>query len=272
MAIGVDFALGKLAKAIHAAVGRTVPTFLAALVPPRFWYPAMLHLSGALAPIHKLCSKDPYSTAIHKAHLLQRFIALCTCTQRPFPIAWRASGAELLSNGNGSKGIVLCSAHIPLVRMAVTAAVALEAPLSAAVMVNPPKGGQMPVLGTNVHLPTLTAGPAVLLKARSILSSGGSVMLLVDHYTGGAYSPNAFQLAGRVGARMVFFFVELEANGTIAVRFVNPPDPSCATDEGIAANLAALHTEIQNILCKSSRVTGRSQPAPARLSTGILPD
>ncbi|HYP12421.1 MAG TPA: hypothetical protein VEQ63_00735 [Bryobacteraceae bacterium] len=272
MASHVDLAFGKLAKAAHAVVGRIVPTILPIVVPPRFWYPAMLHLSGVLGPIHKLCSKKRYATAIHKAHLLQRFLALSTRTRIPFPIEWEASGTDLLASGDDSKGLILCSAHIPLVRMTLTAAVTLQAPVSAVFMVHPPQDGQIAVLGTDVTLPAVAAGPAVLLKARRMLDSGGWVMLLVDHYTGGDYSPNVFRFAGRMGARVVFFFVELQANGTVAIRFVSPPDPWCATDQGIEANLAALHAGIQNVLrTRPEQRRGRGLDA-AELRTEILPD
>jgi hypothetical protein len=104
------------------------------------------------------------------------------------------------------------------------------------------------IWGLRERLPALRTQPNVLLRARTVLRSGGSVALLLDADRGAPLSPNILRLAGRLGARVVFWWTELECDGTIHVTFAQPPDPSCRTEAGIAANLAALAGQTRRIM------------------------
>jgi hypothetical protein len=91
-----------------------------------------------------------------------------------------------------------------------------------------------------------------------LLRRGGSVFVLVDRKPG-VYSENIFRFAGRVGARVLYCFSELQRDGTIVARFVSPPDPYCKSAESIRENVSALDANIKIIL--SGAVVAASLPA-----------
>jgi hypothetical protein len=53
------------------------------------------------------------------------------------------------------------------------------------------------------------------------------------------------QLAGRVGARVVFQWAKRRPDGTIEVTFMNAPRPYCETGEAVRENLAFLRAAQQ---------------------------
>jgi hypothetical protein len=56
------------------------------------------------------------------------------------------------------------------------------------------------------------------------------------------------QLAGRVGARVVFQWARRRPDGTIEVTFVNAPRPHCETDDAVRENLAYLRAAQKHAL------------------------
>ena len=76
-------------------------------------------------------------------------------------------------------------------------------------------------------------------------------MVLVDTVPGESYSSNLLRLAGKTAAPVVFVLTELQQDGVIDVRLVRPPDPFCASADGIDANINALRCEVDRILKKT---------------------
>lgn len=105
---------------------------------------------------------------------------------------------------------------------------------------------QVPGLARNV--PIVLTDSNVLVKVRTALKRGQRLFALVDTRLGCEYSPNLLRVAGKSASQVVFFSTELEGDGTIAVRFLRPPDPFCRTEAGIHKNLQFLHREIRGIL------------------------
>jgi hypothetical protein len=225
---------------------------LGALTPASLWYRAAFRLSRSLAPVARLRRERAADQQLHDARILNRMLSLLTRSGRPFPIPWRAVGAELLDEPGG---VVLCSAHVPLIKVGLRAAMELGHAPTLALAGQPGPDGAIAIWGLAERLPAVrTRHRLVLLRARTVLRSGGCVALLLDAMRGAPLSPNILRLAGRTGARALFFFTELERNGTITVTFRRPPDPLCQSDSGIAANIAVLEAECARILSRRAAV------------------
>jgi hypothetical protein len=235
-------------------LSRTIlPAFarlLSLALPPRIWYRCALAMSQLLALLLRLSARTGlrphrYETAI----LLNRILAFLTRTGRPFPVPWRmdaASHAALDSAAASGQGLVICSAHLPLIKVAVRALMETGRSPEVAIAAEPGPDGRIPIWGLTDRLATIKVGPDVLLRARTVLKRGESVLLLVDTLAGD-YSPNIFRLAGATKANVLFFTAELAGDGCVGVRVFPPPFPACADPQQIAANLQALDREIKRI-------------------------
>ncbi len=236
-------------------LSRTIlPVFariLSLTLPPRTWYRCALWVSMAFAWILPYCRPrrrfrpHRYETAI----LLNRMLAFLTRTGRPFPISWRldAASREALDSAAASgRGLVICSAHLPLIKVAVRAMIEIGRTPTVAIAAEPGPDGRIPIWGLTGRLDTLKVQPDVLLRSRTVLARGGSILLLVDTL-GGDYSPNIFRLAKATGVGVLFFGAELDRDGRVQVRVFPPPFPGCADPEQIAGNLLALDREIKRI-------------------------
>jgi hypothetical protein len=67
-----------------------------------------------------------------------------------------------------------------------------------------------------------------------------SVVCLADAYMGGRLYAYVLQLAGRVGARVVFSWATRRPDGVIEVTLMNAPRPYCDTEDAVQENLAFL--------------------------------
>jgi hypothetical protein len=108
--------------------------------------------------------------------------------------------------------------------------------------------GQYMVIGTGVRLTAVPANRYALSRANRALSEGSSVVCLADGYLGGPLMPYLMQLAGRVGARVVFHWATLLPDGTIDITFVNAPRPYCENEEAVNENLTFLKAAQQRML------------------------
>jgi hypothetical protein len=213
---------------------------LTLVLPTKFWYRAAYRTSRLLAPFASSSPPEP--------HILNRILGFMTRTQRPFPIPWKAIGREVLFNTGNPGGVVLCSAHVPLIKVAARAIMEMGYGPTAAIASHPGADGCIGLPGLTERLPVFKTSPTVLLTTRTTLKQRGAVLLLVDTKLGEAYSPNILRLARRTGARVVFFFAKLQPDGHIEVSFKNPPDPFCTSEESIQANLQFLDGEVHRIL------------------------
>src|SRR5216683_2356030 len=101
-------------------------------------------------------------------------------------------------------------------------------------------GDRYMVFGLKGRLMAIPADRYALGRAKRLLAEGTSVVCLADEYLGGPLLPFVLQLAGRVGARVVFQWAKRRPDGTIEVTIVNAPRPYCETPETIRENLAFL--------------------------------
>ena len=243
-----------LSRTILPAIARLLTIFL----PPSTWYRAALPISGIFA--HALRLRGSTGLKPHRfeqAILLNRMLAFLTRARRPFPVPWRmgAEAREALDDAAASRGgVVLCSGHLPLIKVGVRAFMESGHTPTAAIAAEPGPDGQIPIWGLAERMPTLKAQPDVLLRTRTVLRRGGSILLLVDTIAGD-YSPNIFRLAKATGAAVLFFTAELEGDGCVEVRVFQVPYPGCGDQAEIAGNLRALDRQIK-------RISGKPQEGP----------
>ena len=191
---------------------------------------------------------DSQSLPVRQAKWMDHLMAHFTRKKRPFPVRYKIEGAGLLKRWVQEQcGIVLYSAHIPLMQLAVRAVMESGVRVNAAVAEVPNPDEKLAVWGLAERLPIFHTGPAVLLKARTILDNHGILTLMVD-YRFGDYSINIFKLARLTGSRVVSYLAELQNDGIVHVWITEPPHPFCENDEAIQANLEALEKERRRIL------------------------
>jgi hypothetical protein len=160
----------------------------------------------------------------------------------PFPIPWTISGTEVIEAADPETGSLHCWIHEPLAEFPLRAYLELGYP-EPMVVADPGRiihQDQMMVTGMERRVTAITADRHALARARRSLQEGMHVVCLADARMGGLLYPLALQLAGRVGARVVFQWAKRRQDGTIDVTFMNAPRPHCETAEAVQENIAFL--------------------------------
>jgi hypothetical protein len=219
--------------------------FVAWVLPNRFWYRAalaMCRLQGALNGM--MGGNRVLTEAVMLDHWLWELTAA-----GPFPIPWTLKGLEIIDAPDGKIGTVFCWIHEPLAEFPMRPFV--ETRHSDAIVVADRgrivDGGYL-VAGLAKRLPAIPADRYSLGRAKRSLQEGISVVCLADATFGGPLQPFVLQLAGRVGARVVFQWAKRRPDGTIEVTFVDAPRPHCETSEAVHENLAFLRAAQQRAL------------------------
>jgi len=238
------YAVDVSSRWVHSGIALLITLFF----PPRVWYLTALSISRALVPAFRMRRHGAIHDILHEARLVNRFLAMLTRRGVPFPVPYRIKGVSALFDAAAhTGGVIYVSAHIPLVKVAARAIIETVGMPTRCIALDPDVNEQIAVWGLVQRLPALRPVANVLVRSRSILRAGGSILLLIDPRPGVAYSPNMLRLAGKVGARVVLFFSELMPDGHVEVLFLTPPDPFCRSEEGVQANLQALDREVVRI-------------------------
>jgi hypothetical protein len=250
--------MNSLTSFLHEAYG--IYCFLLArtvglIFPERLWYRA-LHRSCVLhGPFFRLLfalppfRNDPRRRLI-VTWLMQSTLRHLVATGRPFLIPTCDKNVEAFVDAlKNPNGVVLCSVHLPFVRLVLRRLVEFGAPPAAVIADEGAlTNGRLPVWGMSDSIPGLVADRSVLLKVRNVLRQGGVVATLIDTNLGDPLHCNIFALIQSVGARLVFFTTELQPDGEIMVEFIAPTDPFCLSDESVLSNLLALQSRTARIL------------------------
>jgi hypothetical protein len=222
---------------------------------PRLWYRALhrscvlqgpfFRLIFALPPLHR----DPRRRLI-VTWLMQSTLRHLVALGRPFPIPTSDKNLEVfLEARKNPNGIVLCSVHLPFIRLVFRHLVELGVPPTAVVADEGAlTNGALPVWGLAESIPGFIANRSVLVKVRNILRRGGVIATLIDTNLGDPVHCNIFRLIQSTGARLVFVVTELQPDGVIMVEFFAPPDPFCLSDESVLSNVLALQSRTARIL------------------------
>jgi hypothetical protein len=238
---------------------RLVTRFL----PSRYWYRAALVISRLQGVLNGMLGGNRVLTeAVMLDHWLWELTAI-----GPFPIPWTMTGTEIIDNGDSQIGTVYCWIHEPLA----------EFPLRPYLerghrdlMVVADRGriigvDQLMVAGLQKRVTAIPANRYALGRAKRALREGVSVVCLVDASLGGPLQPFVMQLAGRVGARVVFQWAKKRPDGTIEVTIVNAPRPYCETAEAVRENLAFLRAAQQRALAALGLSDQKSPPEKSHL-------
>lgn len=215
------------------------------VVPNRYWYPAALALCRLQGVLNGLLAGNRVLTeAVMLDHWLWELTAV-----GPFPIPWTIEGSEIFNAADSKVGTVYCWIHEPLVEFPMRPY--LELGHSDAIVVAD-RGrivdGKYMVAGMTDRLVAIPVDKYSLGRAKRSLQDGTSVVCLADASLGGPLQPYVLQLAGRVGARVVFQWARRQPDGTIAVTVINAPRPYCETDEAVHENLDFLRAAQQRAL------------------------
>lgn len=231
-----------LASLLHL---RKQVRFVAWVVPNRYWYRTALALCGLQGVLNGFLGGNRVLTeAVMLDHWLWELTAI-----GPFPIPWTINGVEVMESLEPGLGTVFCWIHEPLVEFPMRPFV--ERGHSAVVVADRGRiidGDSYLVFGMKERLMAIPADRYALGRAKRLLSEGTSVVCLADEYLGGPLLPFVLQIAGRVGARVVFQWATRRPNGTIEVTVVNAPRPHCETSEAVHENLAFLRAAQQRVL------------------------
>ena len=230
---------------VKSIIARSIVSFL----PASEWYSAAVRISRLLARMMRWTHyrNDPGKDIIETS-VLKSLLQIISSLGKPFPIPVRTLGAEaVLEAWNHPRGTVICSVHLPLWNSILGSLVELNCSPTAVLGGGRPDG-KLLVFGSIVELPSLPINQCILIKAQRILRSGGSVATVIDTCLGNPLNPNILKLVGSVGARAVFATTELDENGEILIRFSNPPDPFCKSDQSIQSYLEYFQARIDHVL------------------------
>ncbi len=160
----------------------------------------------------------------------------------PFSIPWQASDLSNLASGRPGCGTLFSSTHLPHFEMLLPVLAAAGRPIDL-VVADPGKivdGDQFLMMGRKERVKAISANQGALLKVRTALAQGKSVVCLADSEIFGTLSPQALQVAALVNASVNFWWAKRQADGTICMTVQAAPYPQCETDEQIDENLAFL--------------------------------
>jgi hypothetical protein len=232
-----------LASLLHL---RRQVRFVAWFVPNRYWYRAALavcRLQGALNGA--LGGNRVLTEAVMLDHWLWELTAV-----GPFPIPWTITGTEIIESADPQIGTVYCWIHEPLAEFPLRPYLekGYRDPMVVADHGKIIGDDQLLVAGLKRRVTAIPANRYALGRTRRALQEGTPVVCLADAQIGGALYPFVLQLAGRVGARVVFQWAKRRPDGTIEVTFASPPRPICDTEEAVQENLAFLRAAQQRAL------------------------
>jgi hypothetical protein len=120
--------------------------------------------------------------------------------------------------------------------------------LSAAIVARPPASNKMSVWGITKKVPIIVKNTFSLLKSKTVIENKGTLVLMIDQTETGEYSPNIMKLCGKMDAKVVFFFAELNSQNVIECNCIEAPFPRCRTAEEINENLIFLRKKHDDIL------------------------
>lgn len=218
------------------------------IVPRRFWFPGVLALGRIQAAIARMagssdCARYEASFVDTWLHELSR--------GGSFPIKYRVTGAEhLLKTESDEAGLLYCSVHLPLAEVMVRGFLDLGVPPDSVIAApsNITGEGRWIPAGIAEGVKALPPGPATLLRVRTVLREGGRFAAMLDEDLGQPLKPQMMRLAGRVGARVVLCWAEMDKSGTICVNYEPAPHPIPDNEQKVLANLGVLEDRRQRII------------------------
>jgi hypothetical protein len=220
--------------------------FVTFVLPNQYWYRAALAACRLQGVVNGFLGGNRVLT---EAVMLDNWLWELTAIG-PFPIPWTLDGIDVIEAADPSIGTVYCWIHEPLAEFPLRPYFerGYPEPVVVADFGRIIGVDQLMVAGLETRVTAIPANRYALGRARRSLQEGVPVVCLADAQMGGPLYPLVLQLAGRVGARVVFQWARRRPDGTIEVTFVNAPRPHCETDDAVRENLAYLRAAQKHAL------------------------
>jgi hypothetical protein len=218
------------------------------VLPSHYWYRAALAICKLQGALNGLLGGNRVLT---EAVMLDHWLWELTVAG-PFPIPWILTGAEIIAAADKKIGSIYCWIHEPLVEFCLLPYVEGGYP-DLTVVADEGRivdSDRLLVAGLKKRLTAIPANRYALGRVRRTLQEGMPIVCLADPHMGGPLIPLVLQLAGRVGARVIFQWAVRRPDGTIDVTFINAPRPYCENEEAVQENLAFLRAAQQRSLAR----------------------
>lgn len=221
-----------------------VATIIATLFSEKRWYKVSLFIITFTK--FKLWLKRDQDMPLRLLQAIQVncILSLLTRTKRPFPIEYKMTGTDALVD---TSGLIICTVHLPLVKVGVRAILDQKHRIDAAIVANPLPDSLIGFWGITQKIPALLKDRFVLLKAKSILNKKGVILLMIDNNDNSHYSSNIMHLCRLTKSKIVFLFAELNQQGVVDANIINPPYPHCETPYQIEKNIAFAKQKTEEI-------------------------
>ena len=220
---------------------------LARLIPARFWFRCALlssHLQGRIA--QRTGGNGKLTELVMRDHWLREF------TERGrFPVPIRLRGREVLDEFLPHGPVLYCPIHVGMsdIPLRFLAEHGYPVPVPVADSGRMVGGELYPVMGMNLSIPALGAGPHALARVRTVLLHGTSVACLADRdYLDERFNANPVRLAARMRVPLIFPWATLAKDGVIDCEFRAAPHPYGESEAAIEENLNALRQIREGIL------------------------
>ena len=235
-------------ESLKNTVIKLISGFIVIFVHPDSWYKAsfkVYSLTNYLQyfNLNKLSSNARDAFQVKRVFILNQLLSLLTRTGIPFYIPYEFNSKEI----NMEDGTLLCSSHLPLIKVCIKAMIENNSPIDAIIAKHPTKEYKVSIWGMAEGVPALKSDNNVLLKTKSLLSKNAKIGLMVDDTETSDYSPNSMKICTLTGSKVVFCFAQLKKNGTISTWLEKAPYPYCKTEFEIQENVDGLRSRTNQI-------------------------
>ncbi len=206
------------------------------LTPPSCWYMLTFRTYQFSKYLKFLFKNEAENFERIRLKLFKRMLILLERTKVTFHVPYEFNSNQIRINS----GTLYCTTHLPLMEIGIKLMIENGYPIEVAIAANPSEQMTISIFGMAVEFPAMKTGPYVLLKTKSILSKGSSVIVMVDRSGVNDLSPNSMKICRISAAKTVFVFTKLDKKGVIQCWLEEAPFPNCATDGEIQENLEYL--------------------------------
>ena len=209
---------------------------------PESWYHAAYRLYRVTKNLKVFSKKNKIE--VTRVYILNQILSLLTRTKIPFCIPYTFNS----NNIKNEKGVLYCTTHIPLIKVAVKAMIENNYLFDGSIAKYPDKDMRISIWGLKEGIPAMKADKNVLLKTKTLLKNKAAILLMIDDTATNTYSPNSMKLCRLTGSKVIYGFSKLNKNGIIEVWLEQPPFPFCKTDSEIQENIKELKYKTNQIL------------------------
>lgn len=206
------------------------------LTPPSYWYTLTFRTYQFSTHLNFMFKNESENFEHIRLKLFYRMATLLKRTDVAFHVPYQFNSNQVSNH----PGVLYCSMHLPLIEVAIKVLIENNYGIEAAIAAKTSKDLTISILGMAEKFPAIKVGPNTLLKTKSILTKGSSVIVLVDRLALDDLSPNSMKICRLSSAKVVFVFTKLEKHGVIHCWLEEAPFPYCNNNLEIQENLEYL--------------------------------